>query len=623
VTQRDVDNDNIPMSKGTIQFVDLAGSEKAGKTNMTDQLKYQEVVLIQNTLQTRARVLVSLAAGSKIVPYRESKLTKALFNTLTPTSHIMIILNLHPGEANFEETLSSLQFADRCRNVDLKRRVTIGGKGVGESAVVHDNFANSGSNDRYIKKLNQKITELQIKLDNTNKDYRNKLEKVKSLLGVDLDFDRLVAYPNSKDVQILKEFKTCTEENANLKATLREQDYRLEHIGDDYQGEKKEFYAKQNKLMTEIMKLKEQLKREQETRNVIQNSVEEKYRKQIQEMKEDMKKIVTNNNPILSEKIQAIQNLPPQAENKRRKSIDSFDSSKKSPEAQMKEDVNKLKGEYHNIADNLKTQYEHRLDVKNQELAKFQEEAQHQYCKKKDINKRLKQELLELHNTCSKQAAVIEKIESGSYSNGIRSFHIPQKDKPAPLARIRFPLLYKYLDKERVAALPKTKEELQNLERRKDDKAMNKTGDSKKTSEATSLNGSLVPKDFKEEELDLKVNTAKLPPADLKNYCDNLRFAYKKLKEREEELKKDANKFLELNVFGDINEIIRERDKYQKLYREEVKKYNESKVAIEAQKRLLSNSTQFTSTGKIRPLTGLPPNTTSPLHPSKSLIKLK
>jgi len=68
-------------------------------------------------------------------------------------------------------------------------------------------------------------------------------------------------------------------------------------------------------------------------------------------------------------------------------------------------------------------------------------------------------------------------------------------------------------------------------------------------------------------------------------------------------LKEQADKFVELNVYGDIRQIIKERDQYRNLYKEEVKKNNDSKVAIESQKRLLKSAGKLSSSTNIRPRT--------------------
>ena len=79
----------------------------------------------------------------------------------------MLIVHLHAGEATFEETLASLQFADRCRNIDLKDKRSAG-MVIKEGEAKISQASNSANNDRIIKKLTSELNELQKKMENIN-----------------------------------------------------------------------------------------------------------------------------------------------------------------------------------------------------------------------------------------------------------------------------------------------------------------------------------------------------------------------------------------------------------------------------------------------------------------------
>ena len=59
----------------TIQFVDLAGSERIAKL-ISENYKFQNTILINNSLTTLGKCLVNIAKSNKSIPYKESKLTK-------------------------------------------------------------------------------------------------------------------------------------------------------------------------------------------------------------------------------------------------------------------------------------------------------------------------------------------------------------------------------------------------------------------------------------------------------------------------------------------------------------------------------------------------------------------
>eukprot|EP00927_Polykrikos_kofoidii_P002367 TRINITY_DN10934_c0_g1_i1.p1 TRINITY_DN10934_c0_g1~~TRINITY_DN10934_c0_g1_i1.p1 ORF type:complete len:882 (+),score=141.20 TRINITY_DN10934_c0_g1_i1:376-2646(+) len=107
-----------------INLVDLAGSEKAAQTGATgDRLK--EGALINKSLSALGAVISKLAEKSTAkkgakeisVPYRDSKLTRLLSNALGGSSKTIMICALSPASSNFQETLSTLRYADRAKQI--------------------------------------------------------------------------------------------------------------------------------------------------------------------------------------------------------------------------------------------------------------------------------------------------------------------------------------------------------------------------------------------------------------------------------------------------------------------------------------------------------------------------
>lgn len=106
-----------------INLVDLAGSERANSTGATgDRLK--EGSAINKSLTCLGNVISALADqsnGKKVmVPYRDSTLTKLLANALGGNSKTVMIAALSPADINYEETLSTLRYADRAKQIKNK-----------------------------------------------------------------------------------------------------------------------------------------------------------------------------------------------------------------------------------------------------------------------------------------------------------------------------------------------------------------------------------------------------------------------------------------------------------------------------------------------------------------------
>ena len=108
-----------------INLVDLAGSEKAGQTGATgDRLK--EGCAINKSLTVLGQcisILADKAIGKQkgtVVPYRDSALTRILQNALGGNSKTIMICALSPASINYEETLSTLRYADRAKKIQNK-----------------------------------------------------------------------------------------------------------------------------------------------------------------------------------------------------------------------------------------------------------------------------------------------------------------------------------------------------------------------------------------------------------------------------------------------------------------------------------------------------------------------
>merc|ERR1719201_58903 len=111
---------------GKIHLIDLAGSENVGKSGVTGQ-NLKEAQNINKSLSSLGDVIQSLVAKNPHVPYRNSKLTMMLKDSLGGDSKTLMIVCISPAQFNVTETQSSLNFASRARNVELgkaKRNVS-------------------------------------------------------------------------------------------------------------------------------------------------------------------------------------------------------------------------------------------------------------------------------------------------------------------------------------------------------------------------------------------------------------------------------------------------------------------------------------------------------------------
>ncbi|XP_063045994.1 kinesin-like protein KIF11 [Engraulis encrasicolus] len=107
---------------GKLNLVDLAGSENVGRSGAVDK-RAREAGNINQSLLTLGRVITSLVERGPHVPYRESKLTRILQDSLGGHTRTSIIATVSPASVNLEETLSTLDYAIRAKNILNKPQV--------------------------------------------------------------------------------------------------------------------------------------------------------------------------------------------------------------------------------------------------------------------------------------------------------------------------------------------------------------------------------------------------------------------------------------------------------------------------------------------------------------------
>mmetsp|Transcript_45639 Transcript_45639/g.74407 ORF Transcript_45639/g.74407 Transcript_45639/m.74407 type:complete len:731 (-) Transcript_45639:195-2387(-) len=120
---------------GKIHLIDLAGSERVAKSEASgDRLK--EAQAINKSLSCLGDVIHALVIKSSHVPYRNSKLTYLLQESLaTPGCKVVMFLTVNPGDDCIEESTCSLNFAQRVKSIESRpSKKPIANSGLTESA---------------------------------------------------------------------------------------------------------------------------------------------------------------------------------------------------------------------------------------------------------------------------------------------------------------------------------------------------------------------------------------------------------------------------------------------------------------------------------------------------------
>jgi len=120
IEQKDMDTEAKKSSK--LMLVDLAGSEKVRKTNVRGKA-LREAQNINRSLSCLGMVINCLTQGKTFIPYRDSKLTRLLSDSLGGNSKTSIIVTASPCIFNCEETISTLRFGTNCKRVKNKPKI--------------------------------------------------------------------------------------------------------------------------------------------------------------------------------------------------------------------------------------------------------------------------------------------------------------------------------------------------------------------------------------------------------------------------------------------------------------------------------------------------------------------
>ena len=121
VTQNNLED--LSQKTGRLYLVDLAGSEKISKTGAAGQV-LEEAKMINKSLTTLGMVIYALTdKKSTHIPYRDSKLTRILSESLGGNSKTCLVITCSPSPFNEQETISTMRFGSRARSIKNKPKV--------------------------------------------------------------------------------------------------------------------------------------------------------------------------------------------------------------------------------------------------------------------------------------------------------------------------------------------------------------------------------------------------------------------------------------------------------------------------------------------------------------------
>ncbi len=196
---------------GKLNIVDLAGSERQGKTGATgDRLK--EASKINLSLSTLCHVISSLTDPKcTYIPYRDSRLTRILQDSLGGNTKTVMIAAIGPADYNTEETISTLRYAARAKQIQNKPRI------------------NEDPKDAMIREFHDEITRLReqlaamtggkIRSGKTGPSYPGQVQEVEKYIHVE-DKEKMKAMEDQLEQEKKQMMKDFEKQKARITAKV-------------------------------------------------------------------------------------------------------------------------------------------------------------------------------------------------------------------------------------------------------------------------------------------------------------------------------------------------------------------------------------------------------------------
>ncbi|XP_062927044.1 kinesin-like protein KIF3C isoform X2 [Mobula hypostoma] len=218
---------------GKLNLVDLAGSERQSKTGVQGE-RLKEAAKINLSLSALGNVISALVDGkSTHIPYRDSKLTRLLEDSLGGNAKTIMVATVGPASSNYDESLTTLRYANRTKNIKNKPRI------------------NEDPKDALLREFQEEIARLKAQLERRGMLSKKRRKSQKKII---LEGEELMDEVEDTEDNIEK----------NMENYLKEQKETLEKEKAAIQDDHNLVAEEKQKLLEEKEKMMEDLRKEQE-----------------------------------------------------------------------------------------------------------------------------------------------------------------------------------------------------------------------------------------------------------------------------------------------------------------------------------------------------------------------
>ncbi|GAB4846713.1 hypothetical protein Ancab_025719 [Ancistrocladus abbreviatus] len=180
---------NGECTRSKLWLVDLAGSERIAKTEVQGE-RLKEAQNINRSLSALGDVVSALATKSSHIPFRNSKLTHLLQDSLGGDSKALMFVQISPNEKDLSETICSLNFASRVKGIELgpAKKQLENTESLRYKHMLEKTKQEMKFKDMQIKKMEEDTHNLEMKVkekDLKNKNLQDKLKELESQLLIE------------------------------------------------------------------------------------------------------------------------------------------------------------------------------------------------------------------------------------------------------------------------------------------------------------------------------------------------------------------------------------------------------------------------------------------------------
>ncbi|KAK1801674.1 hypothetical protein P4O66_022321 [Electrophorus voltai] len=227
---------------GKLNLVDLAGSERQTKTGSQGE-RLKEATKINLSLSALGNVISALVDGkSTHIPYRDSKLTRLLQDSLGGNARTVMVANIGPASYNVEETLTTLRYSNRAKNIKNKPRI------------------NEDPKDALLREFQEEIARLKEQLEKrSGKRKKKRRRKRVGEGGEELD----------DDVEDEDDYEDGLDGDKNIADYWREQQEKLEKERSAIMEDHSLVAEEKQRLLTEKERKMDDLRREKEASEML------------------------------------------------------------------------------------------------------------------------------------------------------------------------------------------------------------------------------------------------------------------------------------------------------------------------------------------------------------------